>query len=92
VGLSWAFLRAGAHNVVGALWDVSSISSAQLMDDFYGELQKGKPPSAALRVAKLKLLHSSNKAFHSPFYWAPFQLYTGASRAFPLQSAENNMR
>src|ERR1700722_2623784 len=92
VGLSWAFLRAGAHNVVGALWDVSSISSAQLMDDFYGELQKGKSPSAALRVAKLKLLHSSNTAFHSPFYWAPFQLYTGASRAFPLQSAENNMR
>jgi CHAT domain-containing protein len=92
VGLSWAFLRAGAHNVVGALWDVSSISSAQLMDDFYGELQKGRSPSAALRAAKLKLLHSSNTAFNSPFYWAPFQLYTGASRSFPQQPAENNMR
>jgi CHAT domain-containing protein len=78
VGLSWAFLRAGAHNVVGALWDVSSISSAQLMDDFYGELQKGKSPSAALRAAKLKLLHSNQKEFRSPFYWAPFQLYTGS--------------
>ena len=92
VGLSWAFLRAGAHNVVGALWDVSSISSAQLMDDFYGELQKGRSPSAALRAAKLNLLHSSNTAFNSPFYWAPFQLYTGASRAFPPRPAENNMR
>jgi len=78
VGLSWAFLRAGAHTVVGALWDVSSISSAQLMDDFYGELQKGKSPSAALRAAKLKLLHSNQKEFRSPFYWAPFQLYTGS--------------
>jgi CHAT domain-containing protein len=78
VGLSWAFLRAGAHNVVGALWDVSSISSAQLMDDFYGELQKGKSPSAALRAAKLSLLHSDNADFRRPFYWAPFQLYTGS--------------
>jgi CHAT domain-containing protein len=78
VGLSWAFLRAGAHNVVGALWDVSSVSSAQLMDDFYGELQKGKRPSSALRAAKLKLLHSTNPDFRRPFYWAPFQLYTGA--------------
>jgi CHAT domain-containing protein len=78
VGLSWAFLRAGAHNVVGALWDVSSISSAQLMDDFYGELQKGKSPSSALRAAKLKLLHSDQKQFRRPFYWAPFQLYTGS--------------
>ncbi len=78
VGLSWAFLRAGAHNVVGALWDVSSVSSAQLMDDFYGELQKGKRPSVALRAAKLKLLHSTNPDFRRPFYWAPFQLYTGA--------------
>jgi CHAT domain-containing protein len=92
VGLSWAFLRAGAHNVVGALWDVSSISSAQLMDDFYGELQKGKTPSAALRAAKLKLLHSTNTDFRGPFYWAPFQLYTGAERVVPPRRAENNMR
>jgi len=29
-----------------------------------------------LRAAKLSLLHGS--AFHKPFYWAPFQLYTGS--------------
>jgi CHAT domain-containing protein len=78
VGLSWAFLRAGAHNVVGALWDVSSVSSAQLMDKFYAELQKGASPSAALRAAKLSLLHSDNPDFRRPFYWAPFQLYMGS--------------
>lgn len=87
VGLSWAFLRAGAHNVVGALWDVSSISSAQLMNDFYGELQKGKSPSAALRAAKLNLLHSANPDFRRPFYWAPFQLYTGAQQSFSSGSS-----
>lgn len=77
VGLSWAFLRAGAHNVIGALWEVSDASTPQLMDQLYLELERGKTPDTALRDAKLMLLHS-NSAFHKPFYWAPFQLYTGS--------------
>jgi CHAT domain-containing protein/Tfp pilus assembly protein PilF len=76
VGLSWAFLRAGAHNVIAALWDVSDVSTPELVDRFYGELKNGKSPSAALRSAKLSLLHA--KTFKSPFYWAPFQLYAGS--------------
>jgi CHAT domain-containing protein len=74
VGLSWAFLYKGAHNVVAALWDVSDESTPQLVDEFYRELKKGKSTAAALRTAKLSLLHSST--FHNAFYWAPFQLYT----------------
>jgi len=77
VGLSWAFVRAGAHNVIGALWDVSDASTPQLMDELYGELKKGETPDAALRHAKLTLLRSG-AAFRKPFYWAPFQLYTGS--------------
>jgi CHAT domain-containing protein len=46
------------------------------MDRFYDELDKGASPDAALRAAKLSLLHGSQ--FHNPFYWAPFQLYTGS--------------
>jgi CHAT domain-containing protein len=77
VGLSWAFLRAGAHNVIGALWEVSDVSTPRLMDELYRELRKGKRPDSALRAAKLSLLHSGG-AFGKPFYWAPFQLYTGS--------------
>jgi CHAT domain-containing protein/Tfp pilus assembly protein PilF len=76
VGLSWAFLRAGAHNVIGALWEVSDASTPRLMDQLYDELKKGRSPEAALRAAKLSLLHSEG-VFRKPFYWAPFQLYTG---------------
>jgi CHAT domain-containing protein len=76
VGLAWAFLRAGAHNVVASLWEVTDASTEQLMDRFYDELDQGRSPDAALRAAKLSLLHGS--AFHNPFYWAPFQLYTGS--------------
>lgn len=76
VGLSWAFLRAGAHNVIGALWEVSDDSTPQLMDTLYQRMESGTPPSTALREAKLELLHSPG-SFHNPFYWAPFQIYTG---------------
>ena len=80
VGLSWAFLRAGAHNVIGALWEVSDASTPQLMDAFYRELFQGKDPATALHNAKLTLLHSSDpdSVFKNPFYWAPFQLYAGS--------------
>jgi CHAT domain-containing protein len=76
IGLAWSFLRAGARNVVGALWAVSDTSTPEFMDDFYGELANGLAPETALRAAKLHMLHS-NTVFRKPFYWAPFQLYTG---------------
>jgi CHAT domain-containing protein/Tfp pilus assembly protein PilF len=76
VGLSWAFLRAGAHNVIGALWEASDDSTPKLMDKLYAGLADGLTPSAALRQAKLELLHSEGK-FRQPFYWAPFQIYAG---------------
>jgi CHAT domain-containing protein len=77
VGLSWAFLRAGAHNVIGSLWEVNDTSTPQLMDRFYAELKRGRSPDVALRSAKLSLL-GSNGVFRKPFYWASFQLYTGS--------------
>jgi CHAT domain-containing protein len=77
VGLSWAFLRAGAHNVIAALWEVNDASTPQLMDNLYSGLGKGKDPATALRDAKLQLLHSDS-VFRRPFYWGAFQLYSGS--------------
>ena len=75
VGLSWAFLRAGAHNVIGALWEVSDDSTPRLMDTLYQGLEDGQAPAVALRNAKLALIHSQSR-FRMPFFWAPFQIYT----------------
>lgn len=77
VGLSWAFLRAGASAVIAALWEVDDASTANLMDHFYDQLSKGVAPADALRNAKLILLHSES-VYGKPFYWAPFQYYAGA--------------
>ena len=74
VGLSWAFLRAGAHRVIGALWEVSDTSTPRLMDSFYGNLANGNSPESSLRNAKLDLIHSRSR-FSLPFYWAVFQMY-----------------
>jgi CHAT domain-containing protein len=77
VGLAWAFLRAGSHHVIGAMWEVSDVSTPLLMDHLYDELAKGSHPDAALRSAKLSMIHSAG-VFRKPLYWAPFQLYSGA--------------
>jgi CHAT domain-containing protein len=75
VGLSWAFLRAGAQRAIGALWEASDRSTPELMSTLYEGLEAGQNPAVALRNAKLKLLHSGGN-FRKPFYWAAFQLYT----------------
>jgi CHAT domain-containing protein len=75
VGLSWAFLNAGAQQVIGALWEVSDDSTPRLMDQLYQGLTAGDSPAVALRNAKLSLLHTQSR-FSAPFYWAPFQIYS----------------
>jgi CHAT domain-containing protein/tetratricopeptide (TPR) repeat protein len=77
VGLSWAFLRAGSHNVIGALWNVDDAATPQLMDQLYRELRRGDGPDTALRDAKLSLIHSGG-VYRKPLYWAAFQLYAGS--------------
>lgn len=77
VGLTWAFLRAGARQVIAALWEVDDASTPQFMDHLYSEMHKGVPPEIALRDAKLSFLHSGT-IYRRPFYWAPFEIYRGS--------------
>jgi CHAT domain-containing protein/Tfp pilus assembly protein PilF len=77
VGLSWAFLRAGSHNVIAALWEANDASTPLLMDKLYTGLNAGADPETALRAAKLSLIHSQG-VYRKPLYWAAFQLYAGS--------------
>jgi len=76
VGLAWAFLRAGADQVVAALWEVNDAATPQLMDRMYAGIRAGKDPAVALREAKLQLVRGTG-AHRRPLYWAPFVLYAG---------------
>lgn len=71
VGLSRAFIYAGAPRVVVSLWSVNDASTGELMKSFY-EKMKSSGAAAALRGAQREL--KSNPDFAHPFFWAPFQL------------------
>jgi CHAT domain-containing protein/Flp pilus assembly protein TadD len=75
VGLAWAFLSAGAQNVVASLWDVNDQSAASLMDALYGKLRGGEAPGRALHEVKLDFARAGGTR-GKPYYWAAFQLYT----------------
>lgn len=71
VGLSRVFLYAGARAVVVSFWNVSDISTSQLMKSFYRHLATGKGNAAALRQSKLEMLKSDKEIRH-PYYWSSF--------------------
>lgn len=74
MGLTRAFMYAGAPTVGVSLWSVADKSTAELMTDFYKRfLAAGSPSrSGALRDAQLAMI--SGKKYSAPFYWAPFVL------------------
>ena len=72
LGLTRAFLSAGAVAVSVSLWPVEDESTALLMARFYRELNAGRGPVEALRRAKLGQLRDGARSH--PYYWAPFVL------------------
>ncbi len=77
MGLSRAFLYAGASSLLLSLWKVEDRSTAALMRLFYGALARGADKAAALREAQLALLHDEHGSegdWSAPYYWAPFNL------------------
>jgi CHAT domain-containing protein len=74
IGLTRAFLYAGAPSVGVSLWSVADRSTADLMSDFYKRLlTKQQPaPPAAMRAAQQQMI--AGKKYSAPFYWAPFVL------------------
>lgn len=75
IGFSWAFLDAGAHNVVAGIWNVDDAAAPVLMKEFYRQWRQGRDPAAALRLAKLNLMRTGG-AFRKPYYWGPFEVFT----------------
>jgi CHAT domain-containing protein len=58
VGLTRAFMYAGATSVVASVWDLIDETTPQLFETFYAARGRGDPASAALRAAQLHLLRA----------------------------------
>jgi CHAT domain-containing protein/Tfp pilus assembly protein PilF len=72
VGLTRAFLYAGAPAVVTTLWSIDDAASGALMQAFYGNLREGLTNAEALRAAQLEVL--AVEGWSEPYYWAAFSL------------------
>ena len=76
VGLTRAFLHAGAARVVATLWPVDDWATAALMERFYEALASDDDPVRALARAQRAVRDA--RATADPFYWAGFVIVGGA--------------
>jgi len=70
LGLTWAFLGAGAATMVVSLWLVQDEAAVGLMDSLYRRLAGATSPATALRQAQLE----TRESYSHPYFWAPFVL------------------
>ena len=77
VGLTQAFLSAGANGLSVSLWQVSDESTVQFMTALYTLIEEqGLQYAEALAVVKRRfLLGDFGEQWKSPYYWAPFVYY-----------------
>jgi CHAT domain-containing protein/tetratricopeptide (TPR) repeat protein len=75
VGLSRAFLTAGAKNVMASLWAVQDRATATLMERFYERYGVGADPARTLAAAQRAML--ALPATAHPYYWAGFEVIGG---------------
>jgi CHAT domain-containing protein len=74
LGLRRAFVKAGAENLVMALWSVPDVATRDLMESFYGKYLAGQPPDRALLAAQREVLAGERAAGQepNPYLWAAF--------------------
>ncbi|WP_169435018.1 CHAT domain-containing protein [Neolewinella persica] len=75
VGLTKAYLAAGARSVVSSNWAVDDHATAELMGSFYERLEKGDAPHEALQHSRRAYLERHPDA--APYKWAAFEAYGG---------------
>ena len=72
LGLSNAFISAGAQAVVASLWAVDDGAAARFVDRFYKALAGGRTAAAALQEARASL--RADPETDHPFHWSAFVL------------------
>jgi CHAT domain-containing protein len=73
MGLTRAWIGAGASAVLSTRWDVPDETAQSLMVNFYRALREGGNPALALRDAQLAALRSGGPD-RQPLRWAGYFL------------------
>ncbi|MBD2353057.1 CHAT domain-containing protein [Tolypothrix sp. FACHB-123] len=73
LGLAGFALRSGAKSTIASLWSVNDESTANLMKEFYQQLNNPNLTKAeALRQAQLKIM--ADPLYQHPYFWSAFVL------------------
>ena len=76
MGLTRAFMYAGAPAISVTLWSVESISAKTLSTGLYKNLMTGRGRAEALREIKVRMIHGEEDEYYRyPFFWAPLVLF-----------------
>jgi CHAT domain-containing protein len=75
LGIAGVAVQAGAQSAIATLWQVDDAATAQLIVQFYQNLQAGQTKSEALQSAQRSWLAANpNGQYQHPGYWAAFVL------------------
>ena len=86
MSLSRGFIHAGCPSTLMSLWSVIDCATAELMNGFYQQLQKGARKDEALQASKLNFIQvAQDPAAGHPYYWAPFTAF-GDTRPIDLST------
>jgi len=75
IGLTRAFLSAGASNVLASLWDIDDRSTAELIAAFYRAARTRPFPEALAQVQRERAHRSGAES--NPWHWAAFTIAEG---------------
>ena len=70
LGIAGIAVRAGARSTLATLWSIDDASTAEIMNQFYQQLNQGMSKAKALQQAQLAFLTREKR----PFFWASFVL------------------
>ena len=71
IGLTRAWVYAGAKNLIVSYWPVNDFATSKLMTQFYSNVSEYSF-SSSLKIAKRSLI--DNESTSAPYYWAGFVL------------------
>jgi CHAT domain-containing protein len=75
IGITRAFLAAGARSVLATLWPIDDYATKEFMEEFYAELWQETSVCEALRKTMNLFQKHENEAYRSTKIWAPFTIY-----------------
>lgn len=75
ISFARTFYRLGAESVLMTLWDVDDKTTANILQQFYDQLEDGEGLAASLHNAKLEFIdNQGTDELANPYYWAGLQL------------------